>query len=310
MHRVFQPRLFTYQVQQRQKKKTPLVVRAQEQLPVQFSVLASKPGRSSSSAGRISLSVSLTIHLILFLFAIFYVIDEQSRMEESHVVVDITPHQPRRPKIRRRSWITHTASVRKTTSVSRMRHMITTAARIPVAMGEPMTLPAALLYVDEQLNGAFQGWGENRNRAITPVHQVSTILPVTSPISTVPSRLDIMAPFQTVQVDALELNTLDMDSSVIPVSEATQPPRFIHKVVPEYPRLAKLAGKEGVVILTADIGVDGKARNIEVFQGLGYGCDEAAIVALRVARFSPAYKGKHPVAVRIQIPYRFKIEEK
>jgi hypothetical protein len=84
LRRVFQPQLFAYRVQQHQKKKTtPLVIRARGQLLA----LPSKPGRSHYSACRISLSVSLVIHLILFLFAIFYVIEKQYPVEESHIVV-------------------------------------------------------------------------------------------------------------------------------------------------------------------------------------------------------------------------------
>lgn len=311
MRRVFQPRLFAHRLQQRQKR-TPLVIPIREQAHVHLPVLDSKPDRPSPSTGRISLGVSLTIHLLLFLFALFYVIDKQCLVEESHFAVDITHYKRQWPRRRRRvtSRTAHTASVRKTTTLPRVRHAITTAVQIPVAMGEPMLLSAALLSEDEQLAGAFQGWEKSQHRAIVPPHQGSAIPPVTSPISTAPSRLGIMGPLQAVQVDTLELNSLDLGHDIIPLSEATRPPRFIRKVVPEYPPLAKRAGKEGAVILTAEIGVDGKARNIKVVQGLGYGCDEAAIVALRAARFFPAYKGKHPVAVRIQIPYRFKIEEK
>ncbi|MBC8229824.1 energy transducer TonB, partial [bacterium] len=51
------------------------------------------------------------------------------------------------------------------------------------------------------------------------------------------------------------------------------------------------------------------ARDIKVIQKLGYGCDEAAINALKASKFSPAKRDKTPVAVRIQIPYRFEFED-
>jgi TonB family protein len=250
--------------------------------------------------------VSLAIHLIFFLFATFYVIEKQYLVKESHIVVDITHYKSQRPRIRRVTQVTYTAPVLKDTPVPHVQYAVTTAAQIPVAMGESIALPAAAPSVDPQLTEVARGWKEFRHR-ITPAHQVSAILPPISPILTTSPRPNIAAIVQTVQVDSLELHSLDMDSRVIPLSEATQPPRFIHKVVPKYPPLAKRAGKEGVVILTAEIGVDGKARNIEVVQGIGYGCDEAATAALLATRFLPAYKGEYPVAVRIQIPYRFKI---
>ena len=91
--------------------------------------------------------------------------------------------------------------------------------------------------------------------------------------------------------------------------EVIEPPKFIYKVVPKYPDLARRAKREGVVILEAEIGADGKARDIKVVQQLGYGCEEAAIAALKSSRFLPAKQGKNPVSVRIQIPYRFQFEE-
>jgi outer membrane biosynthesis protein TonB len=46
-----------------------------------------------------------------------------------------------------------------------------------------------------------------------------------------------------------------------------------------------------------------------VIQGLGSGCDEAAVAAMRQSTFTPAYAGSEPVPVRIRIPYRFAINE-
>jgi len=48
---------------------------------------------------------------------------------------------------------------------------------------------------------------------------------------------------------------------------------------------------------------------MEVIEELGYGCEEAAIEALKSSRFLPAKQRKKLVAVRIQIPYRFQFDE-
>jgi len=309
---VFKHRIFAYQIQQNQrKKKQSLVIRAPGQLPIYSPVLDSQPEKSHSCANRISLIVSLAIHTILFLLAFFYVIDKQYLAEESHFVVDIAHYKPQRPKTRRRlvSRPPPTTSVQRTTVVPHVQHTVTTAAQIPVAMGESMLLPTAHLSIDEQHTETNHGWQEIRHGAITIAHQASNGLPPRPPTSMASTRIDFAGLVQTVQVDTLKLNSLDMSNHVIPLSEATQPPRFIYRVVPKYPPLAKRIGKEGVVILTAEIGIDGEARNIAVVQRLGYGCDEAAIAALRAARFSPAYKGENLVIVRIQIPYRFKMGE-
>ena len=91
----------------------------------------------------------------------------------------------------------------------------------------------------------------------------------------------------------------------VDLSDVTHPPRFRHKVAPKYPNLAHRAGKEGVVLLEATISVDGFAQEIQVIQEIGYGCDEAAIAALKASRFVPAMYEEKRVIVRIKIPYRF-----
>ena len=96
---------------------------------------------------------------------------------------------------------------------------------------------------------------------------------------------------------------------VMDITENTVPPKALHKPKPKYPERARNAGKEGVVRLLATIGIDGKARDIKVKEGMGYGCDEAAIEALKRSRFSPAEKDGKPVPTRIIFPYRFKIED-
>ena len=100
-----------------------------------------------------------------------------------------------------------------------------------------------------------------------------------------------------------------LKSPTVHLSDVTQPPRFRHKVAPKYPSLARRAGKEGVVLLEATIGLDSIAREIQVIQRIGYGCDEAAIEALETSRFAPATKGRAKVSVRIKIPYRFSLEQ-
>ena len=100
-----------------------------------------------------------------------------------------------------------------------------------------------------------------------------------------------------------------VDVPVVDITENTVPPKALHKPKPNYPERARNAGKEGVVRLEATIGVDGKASDIKVREGIGLGCDEAAIEALKRSRFTPAQKDSKPVAIRIIIPYRFKIED-
>ena len=54
-----------------------------------------------------------------------------------------------------------------------------------------------------------------------------------------------------------------------------------------YPDEAKKMGIEGRVVLRYTVDEQGKATDIHVLYGLGYGCDEEAIRLLESARFKP-----------------------
>ncbi len=94
-------------------------------------------------------------------------------------------------------------------------------------------------------------------------------------------------------------------------NEPIENARFSRKVDPIYPESARLAHKQGIVVLEATIGVDGIARNIEVVKVVevsGLGCEEAAISALKASQFVPAKQGKVVVSQRLRIPYRFQFQ--
>ena len=87
-----------------------------------------------------------------------------------------------------------------------------------------------------------------------------------------------------------------------------RPPAFRTKLEPKYPRAARLAQKEGRVVLGATIDVDGKAKDIKIKEDkVGFGCAEAAVEALKASRFVPATRGEERVPIRIVIPYQFSL---
>jgi TonB family protein len=88
----------------------------------------------------------------------------------------------------------------------------------------------------------------------------------------------------------------------------TKLPKFLVMGKPAYPLEARRANIEGEVVLRVDITATGDLKNIEVAKGIGHGCDEAAMAALRHSKMSPAYVGDKAVSVRVQIPFMFKIE--
>lgn len=91
-----------------------------------------------------------------------------------------------------------------------------------------------------------------------------------------------------------------------PVPPGDVQPRLLKKVEPVYPRLAKLAGVEGLVVLSLLVDEAGNAVEAKVVKSLGNtGCDEAAVAAALQWKFAPALRQGKPVSVRITAPILF-----
>jgi len=85
-------------------------------------------------------------------------------------------------------------------------------------------------------------------------------------------------------------------------------PRFIHRELPIYPKLARRMEKEGKVVLKLFVDRTGKVLNIEVIENGAYGFTEAAIAAIKKSSFAPArWKGEN-VASRAILSIRFNLE--
>ncbi len=74
-----------------------------------------------------------------------------------------------------------------------------------------------------------------------------------------------------------------------------------------YPEEAKRAGIEGRVFVQFTVDEEGDVIDAEVVQGIGYGCDEAALNAVRQAKFIPGRQNGVIVRVRMSIPITFKL---
>ena len=75
-----------------------------------------------------------------------------------------------------------------------------------------------------------------------------------------------------------------------------------------YPDRAKSAQVTGRVVVAFDVDVNGNVANIEVEQGIGFGCDEEALrVVESMPRWKPAIQNGAPKVVRIRLPIAFQL---
>lgn len=87
-------------------------------------------------------------------------------------------------------------------------------------------------------------------------------------------------------------------------------PRLIKRVEPVYPRIARMTGVEGLVVLSLLIDTSGHVREVKVVKSLGNtGCDEAAATAAMQWRFAPALRAGQPVSAWITAPILFRLDK-
>lgn len=74
-----------------------------------------------------------------------------------------------------------------------------------------------------------------------------------------------------------------------------------------YPELAKRAGIEGRVYVKAYIDSTGVVVKTELIRGIGGGCDEVAMDAVKKVRFTPGRQRGKPMNVQVTVPILFKL---
>ena len=119
-----------------------------------------------------------------------------------------------------------------------------------------------------------------------------------------------LAEIQAPDVGSSEGIRIDIDDDFFPSPDDFVPvesmPEFILKNKPEYPRLAKMAGLEGVVTIRALVLEDGSVKDAIVQKSSGVASlDDAAVAAAFGCKFRPAIQNKRPVKVWVSFPYEF-----
>jgi len=74
-----------------------------------------------------------------------------------------------------------------------------------------------------------------------------------------------------------------------------------------YPSIAKQAGIEGKVYILAYINDKGSVDQVKVLKGIGAGCDEAAMDAVKKSKFTPGKNKGNPLKVKLSLTINFKL---
>ncbi len=144
-------------------------------------------------------------------------------------------------------------------------------------------------------------------RAVAPEPQTSRVEPESEPEPTIqphsepepePQKVEEPAAVNSEEQDASPVE----DKGVITTAHATAP------ITPSYPRISRLRGEEGDVVLSVQVLASGHPEKIQVTQSSGYKrLDAAAIKAVQTASFKPARKLGQPVDSETEITITFRL---
>lgn len=81
----------------------------------------------------------------------------------------------------------------------------------------------------------------------------------------------------------------------------------IYKLI-KYPEIAKKVGLQGKVYVLAFINENGDVDDVKVVKGIGGGCDEATIEAIKKTKFTPGLSGGKPAKVKMSLQIQFKLD--
>lgn len=109
--------------------------------------------------------------------------------------------------------------------------------------------------------------------------------------------------------DIIRTQPTGPEIEIIPYARVEIKPKPLVIPKPDYPELARRAGMEGKVIVEAIVDVDGSVIDAKIFKSSGIPIlDEAAIVAARRSKFTPAKQRDKFVRVRVNMPFDFRLQ--
>jgi TonB family protein len=87
------------------------------------------------------------------------------------------------------------------------------------------------------------------------------------------------------------------------------PPMKIRDVRPRYRQELVEARVQGVVLMQAKIGPDGKVRSVDVVSPVNADLEDEAIAAVSQWEFTPTYLNCEPVEVQMYVTMQFKLDQ-
>lgn len=111
------------------------------------------------------------------------------------------------------------------------------------------------------------------------------------------------APVRTAPVETAPV------SAPVAITAARFDADYLHNPKPDYPRISRRLGEEGMVLLRVYVSTEGLADKVELKLSSGFSrLDQAAQETVGRWRFVPARRGDEAIAAWVQVPITFQLE--
>lgn len=107
-----------------------------------------------------------------------------------------------------------------------------------------------------------------------------------------------------------EIKLHDGDEEYIDLpDELAQPIGGLKKIYEQiqYPDKARKMGVQGKVYALVFINEEGKVDRVEIIKGIGFGCDEVVVDAIKNSRFRPGFLYGKPIKSKLSMKFEFKL---
>lgn len=131
------------------------------------------------------------------------------------------------------------------------------------------------------------------------------------PLPPIPDAVDIPKPVEKPVLPQLppDFSTPQPSTPQPRQARVDAPPRPMRAIKPEYPKGARQRGEQGDVVVELTVNSKGGVDKSSVVTSSGYAeLDEAALRAVRSAKFTPAKSGRESVASTARLTLTFKLK--
>lgn len=158
---------------------------------------------------------------------------------------------------------------------------------------------------------------------VIPNTKIKTKPPPPKPIIPIEAPTDELLKDIEIEPTDLDVNAVIAKVKPLPTTEEVMPevifvvvekmPKLIGSIASiqkriAYPEIAQRAGVEGRVFVKAFVDENGKVFKVELIKGIGGGCDEEALKAVKNSLFIPGKQRGKSVKVQVTVPVYFKLQ--